>query len=148
MLLGFVAGGAFIAFEVVVAAILGPGPLGPPQMIGAILLGQGVLQPLATPAFVAFAGLMIHFLLSALYGGAFGAITQFVRPLGANRVLLVGAATVFGLLLWVVNFYLISPLAFPWFGMANPIVQFVAHTFFFGSVLGLLFAGRPGQKDE
>ena len=148
MLLGFVAGGVFIVFEVVAAAILGAGPLGPPRMISGILLGQGALQPLATPAFVALAGLAIHFLLSALYGGVFGALTHVVRPLGTNRALLVGAATLFGLLLWVVNFYLISPAAFPWFGMANPVVQFVAHTFFFGSALGLLFAGRAGQREE
>lgn len=50
------------------------------------------------------------------------------------------AGAVFGLLLWVVNFYLISPLAFPWFAMASPLVQFLAHTFFFGAVLGALFA--------
>ena len=55
-----------------------------------------------------------------------------------------GTATLFGLLLWIVNFYAISPVAFPWFGMANPIVQFLAHTFFYGATLGLLFVWRPG----
>lgn len=148
MLLGFAAGGVFIVFEVAAATILGPGPLGPPRMIGGILLGPGALQPLATPAFVALAGLAIHFLLSALYGGVFGAIVWLVRPLRSNRALLVGAATAFGLLLWAVNFYLISPVAFPWFGMANPVVQFIAHTIFFGVALGLLFAGRTGQVEE
>lgn len=148
MALGFLAGIVFIVFEVVVAVIMGSSPFGPPQMMGAILLGEGSLETLATPAFVAVAGLALHFLLSALYGGAFGAIVQMVRPLGNNRLLLVAAAAVFGILLWVVNFYLISPVAFPWFAMADPVVQFLAHAFFYGAVLGLLLAALLPKRSE
>lgn len=143
MVLGLVAGAVFIVFETLAAGVLGPGFLGPLQMIGAILLGQGALEELATPAPVAGVGLVIHFLLSAIYGGTFAAIVVLIRPIKRNRWLLVGAATLFGLLLWIINFYVISPVAFPWFGMANPIVQFLSHTIFYGTALGLLFARRP-----
>lgn len=143
MALGFLAGAVLIVFEVVVAVVMGSSPFEPAQMMGAILLGEGSLAALATPAFVAMAGMTLHALLSALYGGAFGAIVQVVHPIRANRPLLVGTGAVFGLLLWAVNFYLISPVAFPWFAMANSLVQFLSHTFFYGTVLGLLFALLP-----
>lgn len=45
-------------------------------------------------------------------------------------------ASIFGLALWLINFYVIAPFAFPWFLQSSPLVQFVGHTFFFGSVLG------------
>lgn len=148
MALGLIAGVVFMVFEVAMAGILGSSPFGPPRMIGAILLGQGALQPLGILAFVAITGLVVHFLLSTLYGGVFGAISWMVRPLRGNRGLLIGAATVYGLLLWIVNFYVISPVAFPWFSMANPVVQFFAHTFFYGAVLGLLLAWRLGKTED
>jgi hypothetical protein len=52
------------------------------------------------------------------------------------------AGTLLGLALWVFNFYVVAPIAFPWFGMANPVVQFVAHAFFFGTVLGVIVGSR------
>lgn len=148
MVLGLVPGAVFMVFETLAAGILGPGFLGPLQMIGAILLGQGALGELATPVPVAGVGLVIHFLLSAIYGGTFTSIIQFTRLIRHNRWLLVGAATLFGLLLWVFNFYVISPIVFPWFGMSNPVLQFLSHTIFYGAALGLLFARRPAAAED
>ena len=166
MLVGFVAGLVFIVFEVAVATVMGAGfldSLGPLKMIGAILLGQGGLQEvssplpefgkglllrLGNPMSVAGVGILVHFLLSTVYGGTFGAATWLLRPLSRSRVALVASATAFGVLLWLVNFYVIAPFAFPWFTMANPIVQFLAHTFFFGTTLGLLFAWLAGTTQS
>ncbi len=151
MVSGAVAGVVFIAFEVAAAGILGQDFLGPPRMIGAILLGEGALEEsVAVPALrlIVLVGLMLHLLLAAVYGGAFGEIARIVRPLGGNRVLLVGAATGFGFLLWIVNFYVIAPLAFPWFGMAEPLVQFIAHTFFYGTALGLVLMGLSKKSGD
>ena len=166
MLLGFVAGLVFIVFEVAVATVVGASPLdslGPLKMIGAILLGQGALQEvssplpefgkglllrLGNPLSVAGVGVLMHLLLSAFYGGTFGVATWLLRPLSRSRVALVASATTFGILLWLVNFYVISPFAFPWFTMANPIVQFLAHAFFFGTILGLLLAWMAGTTQS
>lgn len=136
--LGLVAGGVFIAFEVVVAAIFGPGPLGPVRMISAIFLGPGAMEPVATVAPLVGIGLLVHFLLSAVYGGVFLAVAGGLEDRG--RGALVGSGVAFGLALWVVNFYLLSPSLFPWFEMANPVVQFFAHALFFGGALGFLVA--------
>lgn len=150
MVLGLVSGVIFLAFEMVVAVFMGASPLDPPLTMSTILLGPDALEAVSpvVPPLLASAGAALHFLLSALYGGAFGMIAGLIRPVAASRWALVGAATTFGLLLWIVNFYVISPVAFPWFLTADPVVQFVAHTFFFGTVLGLLLASRAGQTRE
>jgi hypothetical protein len=49
--------------------------------------------------------------------------------------------------LWIVNFYVIAPIAFPWFLQANPLLQFIGHTFFFGSVLGY-YVWRSQERES
>jgi len=51
---------------------------------------------------------------------------------------LVASAALYGLALWLVNFYVVAPVAFEWFQDADTLVQFVAHTFLFGTLLGAL----------
>lgn len=143
-LAGLAAGVVFLVFEMVAAGLMGASPFGPTLMIGATVLREGALppQPGLGLALVLPVALVVHFALSAVYGAVFGALAGSVEALRSSTGTLVAAASVFGLALWLVNFYVISPVAFPWFGMASPVVQFLAHTFFFGSVLGLLFAQR------
>lgn len=143
-IMGIIAGIAFVVFEMVVAWVLQGAPFGPPRMISAIALGQGALPPSPTVSLAAAlpVALIIHFVLSAIYGAVFGAIASAIGALRNSRGALIVAANVFGLLLWLVNFYVIAPILFPWFLMANPVVQFFAHTFFYGSALGLVLAGR------
>ncbi|MDQ4106740.1 MAG: hypothetical protein M3157_06170 [Actinomycetota bacterium] len=147
---GLITGVVFLVFEMVVAGIMGPSAFGPARMIGAIGLGEGALPPQPTIglATVLPVALIIHFINSAVYGAIFGVIAGLVGALRNSRWALIGAATVFGFALWIVNFYIIAPVAFPWFGMANPVVQFIAHTFFFGTVLGLLLASRTQGEEE
>jgi hypothetical protein len=56
------------------------------------------------------------------------------------------AGTVFGTALWLVNFYVIAPLAgWTWFpGNVHHIIAFLGHAFFLGCPLGWTFgsAGR------
>ena len=145
---GLISGLVFLVFEMVFAGIAGPSPFGPPRMIGAIGLGEGALPPqpsigLNTALPVA---LVIHFINSAVFGTIFGAIVGLVGALRRSRGAVIGAATAFGFALWIVNFYVIAPVAFPWFQSAAPPVQFVAHTFFFGTALGLLLAPRTSKR--
>lgn len=146
---GIAAGIVFAMFEMVVAALMGQGFFAPLRMIGAIGLGEGALppQPSIGLATIVPVGLIIHMVLSMMYGAGFGIVASAVGALKENRALLVGAGTIAGLALWIVNFYVIAPVAFPWFAMANPVVQFLAHTFFFGTVLGLLLIPRAGDEE-
>jgi hypothetical protein len=131
---GIIAGIVFAAFEMIAAALM----MGwdaffmPLRMIGGIALGPAALEPSYSLLAAGFAGLIVHVILAAIYGAVFAAVFGGLRSAAADIAL--GAA--FGLVLWVINFYVIAPLAYPWFLEANPVVQAIAHIVFFGAVLG------------
>ncbi len=142
--MGVAAGGVFLIFEMIVAGIMGQSAFEPFRMIAATLLGKGALTAQSTTGLAAVVpvALAIHYALSAFYGGVFGAAVGAIGALRNGRVALAGAASVFGFVLWLANFYAIAPALFPWFLMADPAVQFIAHTFFFGTPLGLMLGIR------
>lgn len=131
---GVVAGVVFAAFEMVTSAIMMglPAFWTPLRMIGAIALGSPALDTGYSLIAAGAAGLVVHVVLAAVYGAVFAAIAGGLR----SGPMIIGAASAYGFALWLLNFYVIAPAAFPWFGDANPMVQFIAHTVFFGSVLG------------
>ena len=142
-LMGIFAGLVFALFQVIMAAVA-PGPL-PSELIVMVegVAYGGVPAPINAPAIASPAvaiAVLVHLGLSAIYGAMFGAVAPKVRALRNDRKALIGAATVFGLLVWIVNFFVIAPVAFPWFAETNGVVQFFAHTLFYGTVLGLLLA--------
>ncbi len=133
---GLLAGIVFATFEMVAARMMGDGFWMPLRMIGAIILGEQALEPSYSLAQAATVGMALHLALSTLYGAVFGAavaIAPALRTLGT----LVVSGTLYGLALWLVNFYVIAPTAFEWFQDASPAVQFVAHAFFYGALLGV-----------
>jgi hypothetical protein len=132
---GVVAGIVFAAFEMIVsAAMMGAeASFMPLRMIGAILLGSAALDPGYSLLAAGAAGLLVHVVLAVIYGAVFALVLGGVRSAWID----VGIGAAYGLALWLLNFYVIAPVAFPWFLDANPVVQFLAHTFFFGGVLGL-----------
>ena len=122
----------------------------PFSTIAAVVLGDGALTVQSTIglAVVVPVALAIHYALSAFYGAVFGATVGLIGILRNGRMALVVAASIFGFVLWLANFYEIAPALFPWFSMTNPVVQFIAHTFFFGTTLGLMLGIRlrGGQR--
>jgi hypothetical protein len=131
-LTGIYAGFVFAAYEMLVAAAMGMGFFMPLRMIGAILLGQAALDPTYSLVAAGVAGIVAHMMLAIVYGVAFALTVGGLR----SRNAMTAAGAVFGFLLWVVNFYLIAPGAFPWFLDSPALVQFIGHTFFFGAALG------------
>jgi hypothetical protein len=131
---GIVAGLAFAAFEMMATAFMmgAEAFFMPLRMIGAIVLGQEALDPGFSLVTAGVAGMLVHVMLSVIYGIVFGEIATILRGPAAFIV----AGGVFGLALWLVNFYVIAPFAFPWFLDSSPLVQFIGHTVFFGLVLG------------
>jgi hypothetical protein len=112
----------------VMAAILdGPDAFFMPlRMIGGIAIGQQALDPGTS-------------LLSAVYGIGVAGVAHYVPALSRSATTLIVWASAAGLGLWLVNFYVIAPIGgWTWFPEGtNPLLQFVAHTFFYGTVLGL-----------
>ncbi len=148
LIMGLIAGVVFILFEMFISGFSNPTLFGPLRLISAIVLGRGALppEPAIGAAVAIVVGFIVHFVLAAVFGSIFGAIlgaiASGVGVLTESRGVLIGAAMFGGLLLWLVNFYVIAPIAFPWFTMVSPVVQFFAHTVFYGAAFGLLLAGR------
>jgi hypothetical protein len=87
-----------------------------------------------------------------IYSVVFVYLLSWLRQLHATTVLHLIYGAIYGLALWVLNFLIIAPVAFPQFTNANQFWNgFVAHTFFFGAVLGLYVSivyGRRGAVSK
>ena len=134
ILAGVGAGITFALFVMVMDAGLGNGFLDWLRQSASIALGRSVLPARSTLS-VVIVGLFVHLSLAALYGAIFAVAARYVTFL--QRELLI-ATMVFGLGIWILNFYVFSPLLFPWFDDSPDIVQFIAHTVFYGMPLGLI----------
>lgn len=136
---GIIAGLVFMMLEMgLVWLALGDSPWGPPHMIAAIALGKDVLPPPGTWApfdmKIMVTAMMIHLPLSIVLGMMGGIL---FRGVASPRAMMIGAA--FGAAIYVVSFYLIAPIAFPWFVMARNWVGLISHVMF-GLVLGAVYA--------
>ena len=130
---GIIAGVVFMMLEMVLVATVGGGsPWGPPRMIAAIGMGKDVLPPPATfDLGVMIVAMAIHFVLAILLGMILGLIVSHWK-LGLMASIGVGA--IFGLAVYLVNFYGFTVL-FPWFAMARTPITLLTHVVF-GTVLG------------
>jgi hypothetical protein len=139
---GVIAAIVFAMFEMVMAAVLnGPDAFFMPlRMIGAIGLGMSALDPTSSLVTAGAAGLVIHMVLSMMYGIAVAAVLAYVPALSRTTASTVAVASVAGFGLWILNFFILAQVfGWTWFpDTQNVAVQFVAHTFMFGSVLGLV----------
>ena len=130
---GLIAGIVFMMLEMALVGTVGGGsPWAPPRMIAGMAMGEGVLPPPATfDAGIVAVGMAIHLLLSVVLGAVLGWIISRWRM---NLLTAIIAGTLFGLVVYFVNFYLMTAI-FPWFGMARGAISIVAHAVF-GLVLG------------
>jgi uncharacterized membrane protein YagU involved in acid resistance len=132
---GVIAGIVFMMLEMgMVRLFMGESPWAPPRMIAAMALGKEVLPPPDTYApfdmKIMMMAMLIHFPLSIAYGLAVGWLVHRLDWVGG---LLIGA--LFGIAIYVGNFYLVAPVMFPWFQMAQTWISALAHTIF-GVVAG------------
>jgi hypothetical protein len=142
VLAGVTAGIVFAMFEMVMAVVFDGADafFMPLRMIGGIGLGKAALEPGTSLLAAGGAGLVIHMILSMMYGVVAAAVLSLVPRLSASRTAVLVSTSLAGLALWIVNFYGLAPVfGWTWFpDGTNAAVQFVAHTFFFGTVLGLV----------
>lgn len=129
---GIIAGVVFLMLEMIMVPVFGGGsPWGPPRMMAAIVLGEGVLPPPATfDLGIVMAAMGLHLVLSVVYAVVFALA---VGRLSLGPALALGA--VGGLILYLVNFYGFTAL-FPWFAMARNWISILGHL-----VFGLVAAG-------
>jgi len=136
---GLVAGLVFLIMELALVPTVGGGELwAPPRMMGAIVLGSDALPPPATfDAAIVAVGMIVHFALSAVLGVIFAFGAAKLKLSGAMAIV---AGAVFGLLVYVVNFYGFTAV-FPWFAMARNAITIASHVVF-GAVLGAMLGYR------
>lgn len=147
LLAGFLAGAAFIALNSWFATTMGKPALGPFKTVAT--LAQGPPPPQAT----VWIGMVIHSVLAALLGVVFAALVAGLR--GRSRGLLLWAGPIYGAVVYVVDFQVLSRFV-PQFGAflntTNQPFELAAHLVF-GSVLAaLLVVGfgpvrRGGRSD-
>lgn len=133
---GLIAGIIFMLLEMGLVATAGEGSLwGPPRMIAAMLMGDGVLPPPATFDFTIFmVAMVIHLILSVLLALVYALVADRAGwGMGTAAV----AGMVFGLIIYFFNFYAMT-VVFPWFAMARGAISIVAHLAF-GLVLGYFY---------
>jgi len=138
-----IAGIVFMMLEMVLVATVGGGsPWGPPRMIAAMAMGKGVLPPPATfemvPVLVA---MLVHITTSVVYAIILGWVISS-RGFGLGMSLLVG--TLFGLVLYLVNFYVFTAV-WPWFAMARGTISTFAHAAY-GLALGWTYRALSSRR--
>lgn len=125
---GVIAGLIFVMLEMMMVPLfLGGSPWGPPRMIAAIILGEGVLPPPATFDFGVFiTAVILHLILSIVYAIILAWIISAAKTSFWVSIL-IGA--VLGYVLYLVNFYVFTGV-FPWFANARNWVSAFAHISF------------------
>jgi uncharacterized membrane protein YagU involved in acid resistance len=88
-------------------------------------------------------GVVVHLVLSALFGMAFALVVPRLRTDGT----VAPAGTAYGLLLYVVNFLVLTPLVFTTFKAANQPFEVFAHVVF-GTLLSFVFFGSGVRRCE
>ncbi len=137
--LGAIAGIVYAAANVAAMVLLGNSPLLPLRRFASVLLGPAELTD-ARPGTPIIAGILVHLVLSAIFGLGYGLFSVRFMPrerrVRASRSLPLGL--LYGALLWIVNYQIAARLWYPWFLEANQVLELALHVFFFGAPLALL----------
>jgi uncharacterized membrane protein YagU involved in acid resistance len=112
----------------------------PLRMISTIVKGDTAMAAGTTSVGL---GVLVHLVLSALFGMLFALAVPRLRSNGTVAL----AGTLYGALLYVVNFLVLAPLAFTVFKMANQPFELFAHIVF-GTLLSFAFFGSGARHGE
>ena len=137
---GVAAGMVFAAVTMWFADSTGGKAEMPLRMISTIVKGdQAMAAGTTSPAL----GAAVHLVLSALFGILFALAVPRFRTNGTVAL----AGTIYGLLLYVLNFLVLTPPVFTTFRMANQPFEVVAHLVF-GTLLSFAFFGSGVRRGE
>ncbi|AKM31795.1 hypothetical protein AB870_19310 [Pandoraea faecigallinarum] len=135
---GFVACAFFSAVEMLmVLLVTGQSPWVPPRMVAAIVLGPGILsQPATFDVSIVAMALLVHAAIGVVLGIVLGAIIAPFR-LDSDIVTVSIAGGIFGLIVYVVNFYVMTQM-FPWFMESRGWTMVAGHVIF-GAFAGYMY---------
>lgn len=123
---GLIAGLAYLAAQMIFAATLLDGSMWDPlHRIAAVLLGQDAAPPAVISFTVIGMALLIHLPLAGLYGRALASLCRGCTLPGA-----LSRGALMGLAIFVFNFWVLAPLAFPWFEQSRNVITAGDHVLF------------------
>ncbi|MBK0392015.1 hypothetical protein [Ramlibacter algicola] len=127
VLAGLVGGCAYLLAQLAFAAtVLGGTGWEPLERISAMLLGEQFL-PVTGDVNLTIAGfaLLIHFAFSMVFGRIVDVVVR-----GGALPFALGAGVLLGLALYGLDYWLVAPLAFPWFDGARGVTTVLDHAAF------------------
>lgn len=143
---GLVAGVVYLLVQLTVSAVAPEtDTFAPLYRKAAMLLGGDAATGTTTSGAFGIATL-IHFALAVMFGQL---IERLARGRSLSATLAIGAAT--GVGLYLVNFHVIAPSAFPWFAEASGLFTAVNHAIFGALAAGVattLSAGATGAQSS
>ena len=123
---GIIAGVVDRVLLVSILLIQGFGVWSASRLTGAIVLGTDALEPRETfDLTILVVSLLLHFGLSIIYGLMIAAL---IHRFDWMRGLMIGAAV--GLAIYLLNYYVIAPMAFPWIVELRGPVETLIHPVF------------------
>lgn len=138
---GVVSGAVFVGVTMWFATTMPDGKAEMPlRMMSTVVKGADAMKEGTTSPGL---GLVVHLVLSALFGVVFAVAVPYLRTNGTLAL----AGTVYGALLYVVNFLILAPLFFTVFEDANQPFELLVHIVF-GTLLSLAFYGSGARRDE
>lgn len=146
---GIIAGAVFLVFESLYALIAAGNLFGPLAMMASIPMQTPPPQIELGSAIIV--GIITHAILSVGFGVVVTYVIGAVAQLRSSTAAVLVATSVFGLVLWLVNFYVLSGiLGTPWFATEPSALWqgFIAHTFFFGTVLGGYLSSQLSSQPQ
>lgn len=140
MVNGLLAGGVFLLAQMVITRMLGSPFITPLRILFSLLGNAVIIDPHYSPPGWALVALLIQASFSIVWGVIFVFLLAWGRQLDASLSACVGYGAVYGIALWIVNFFILSPALFPQLTLINQFWNgFVAHMVFFGAFLGYSF---------
>jgi len=126
---GFGAGGVLMLLELAWAAFIsGDDPWQTSRMIAAMAMGADTLQPTGYSMTVLVVALLVHYALGVVFGVLLAAIMAPFK-LDSSSAMALTAGGVFGLLLYVLNFYGMTGV-YTWFVELRGWPTAIAHVVF------------------
>ncbi|MBA3901967.1 MAG: hypothetical protein H0X62_17480 [Bacteroidetes bacterium] len=131
ILCAVVAGTVMIALEMILVKIFTDYSIWvSPRKMAAIIMGPEVLKPHTFNIVILAVAMLVHYSLSIIYGFIFHFITARL-----SSIMVVISGLVFGLALYLINFYGFAEVLFPWFKGARDWTMILGHLAF-GFTLG------------
>ena len=126
VLAGLIAGAVYLLAQMLFAALHGGAAWEPLQRFSAMLLGDDVLPPPGEiDLTIAGFALLIHFGLAIVFGRVVDLVVTDHAPAAA-----VGWGALVGLALYGLDYWLVTPVAFPWFENARGLTTLIDHLLF------------------